>query len=189
MSAARAAWPRPGAANATWPASICSTRRPACTTATFSPTALELVPGYRRLQGIVFRRGDARFAGRRPPQAALAAALADPDCLMVNRNAGSGTRILIDRLLGGRASRRATGRRPNPTTRSPRPSPRAAPTGAWRSRPWPAAYGLGFLPLQPEHYDFLVPTARRDRPPVVRFIELLADPAVRSGLADMGFSV
>ena len=64
---------------------------------------------------------------------------------------------------------------------------RGVRTGAWRSSRVAAAYGLGFLPLQPEHYDFLVPTARRDRPPVIRFIELLADPAVRSGLTDHGF--
>ena len=61
---------------------------------------MTLVPGYGRLQGIVFRKGDPRFEGRtaRKP---LTAAANLPDCLMVNRNAGSGTRILIDRLLGG----------------------------------------------------------------------------------------
>jgi putative molybdopterin biosynthesis protein len=48
---------------------------------------LELVPGYRRLQGIVFRRGDSRFEGRGLDDA-IAAALDAPDCLMVNRNAG-----------------------------------------------------------------------------------------------------
>ena len=31
---------------------------------------------------------------------ALAAALADADCVLVNRNRGSGTRVLIDQLLG-----------------------------------------------------------------------------------------
>ena len=34
-------------------------------------------------------------------QEAVRAALADPGCIMVNRNQGAGTRILIDRLLGG----------------------------------------------------------------------------------------
>ena len=29
-------------------------------------------------------------------------ALADPSCLMINRDAGVGTRVLIDQLLGGR---------------------------------------------------------------------------------------
>ena len=58
-----------------------------------------LLPGYRRLQGIVFRRGDVRFEGRSVEEA-LPLALADPDCVMVNRNRGSGTRLLIDRLVG-----------------------------------------------------------------------------------------
>ena len=29
-------------------------------------------------------------------------------------------------------------------------------------------YGLGFLPLSPEHYDFFIPEARFDRPAVDR---------------------
>jgi putative molybdopterin biosynthesis protein len=33
--------------------------------------------------------------------AAITVALTAPDCLMVNRNAGSGTRILTDRFLDG----------------------------------------------------------------------------------------
>ena len=50
------------------------------------------------------------------------------------------------------------------------------------------AYGLGFLALQPEHYDFLVPTARRGRPAVRRFLELLDDPTIVARLCEMGFS-
>src|SRR5205085_11714138 len=65
----------------------------------FLNDSVELVHGYGRLQGVVFRRGDERFEGR-TAQAAVGAALADPDCMLVNRNRGSGTRILIDRLLG-----------------------------------------------------------------------------------------
>src|SRR4051794_15840626 len=60
---------------------------------------LELVPGYGRLQGIVFRPGDPRFEGR-TAEDAVAAAAEDRSCVMVNRNPGSGTRVLIDRLLG-----------------------------------------------------------------------------------------
>src|SRR5262249_15787815 len=60
---------------------------------------LVLIPGYGRLQGIVFRPGDKRFEGRTVLEA-VQAALADPECVLVNRNRGSGTRILIDRLLG-----------------------------------------------------------------------------------------
>ncbi len=61
---------------------------------------LSMIRGWRRRQGLVFRRGDARFEGRNLEQA-VSAALADNACLMVNRNAGAGTRTLIDRLLKG----------------------------------------------------------------------------------------
>ena len=65
----------------------------------YAKDGLALVRGWQRMQGIVFRAGDARFEGK-SAQDALKAALADPDCIMVNRNAGAGTRILIDQLLG-----------------------------------------------------------------------------------------
>ena len=70
---------------------------------------LTLLPGYGRMQGLVFRPGDARFEGRTLEQA-VRAALGDGACVMVNRNAGSGTRILIDRLLGDARRRAARGR-------------------------------------------------------------------------------
>src|ERR1700720_3687710 len=48
----------------------------------FLMAGLELVPGWRRMQGIVFRSGDARFEGLRA-QEAVRTALADPACIMV----------------------------------------------------------------------------------------------------------
>src|SRR5262249_39762050 len=60
---------------------------------------LRLITGYARLQGIVFRSGDPRFTGKSVADA-VQAALADPACILVNRNRGSGTRVLIDQLLG-----------------------------------------------------------------------------------------
>src|SRR5215468_6918304 len=59
---------------------------------------LALVKGWQRMQGFVYCRDDTRFAGQSAADA-LRAALGDPRCLMVNRNAGAGTRVLIDRLL------------------------------------------------------------------------------------------
>src|SRR6201987_4602725 len=56
----------------------------------FLAEGLELVPGGRRMQGVVFRRGDKRFEGL-GAQEAVHTALADPVCIMVNRNQGSGT--------------------------------------------------------------------------------------------------
>ncbi len=58
-----------------------------------------MIEGYGRRQGIVFRPGDRRFRGG--AAAAIDSAKTLPDCRMVNRNQGSGTRILIDRLLAG----------------------------------------------------------------------------------------
>ena len=61
---------------------------------------LILEKGWNRMQGFVYRPNDPRFAGCSAADA-IRTALANKDCLMVNRNAGSGTRLLIDRLLAG----------------------------------------------------------------------------------------
>jgi putative molybdopterin biosynthesis protein len=49
-------------------------------------------------------------------------------------------------------------------------------------------YGLGFLPLQEERYDFVVPVARLCGTAVQRFIGLLDQPATRAELDAMGFA-
>jgi len=145
---------------------------------------IALVPGWRRMQGFVFRAGDARFAGKTAAQA-LAAALADPDCLMVNRNAGAGTRILIDRLLGGT--------RPAGYANQPKSHNAVAAAVAQGRADWGIAiatvarlYGLEFLPVAPEHYDFLLVESRKERPAVQAFLAALRDPAVRARIAALG---
>ncbi|MDC0176434.1 molybdopterin biosynthesis protein, partial [Planctomycetaceae bacterium] len=60
---------------------------------------LTLLDGYERMQGIVFRKTDKRFTGD-TATVQLEHVLADETIRMVNRNAGSGTRALIDDLLG-----------------------------------------------------------------------------------------
>jgi putative molybdopterin biosynthesis protein len=64
----------------------------------FLTPALQLIPGYGRLQGVVFRARDPRFEGQSAHDV-IASAISDPACVMVNPNQGSGTRVLIDRLL------------------------------------------------------------------------------------------
>jgi putative molybdopterin biosynthesis protein len=153
----------------------------------FLTEALELVPGYRRTQGIVFRPGDARFEGRSAEEA-VALAVASPGCLMVNRNPGSGTRILVDRLLGEA--------RPGGYTNQARTHNAVAAAVAQGRADWGVAiravaepYGLGFLPLQDEHYDFVLPRERLGRGPVRRFIDLLRDRVVRESLGRLGFEL
>jgi putative molybdopterin biosynthesis protein len=147
--------------------------------------SLDLVRGYARLQGVVFRAGDSRFTGC-DAAGAIAAARLDANCLMVNRNAGSGTRILIDQLLGDA--------RPLGYSHQTRSHNAVAAAIVQKRADWGVAietvaqrYGLGFLPLQAENYDFVIPVKRRERPAVRRFITLLDDPAVRAELARMGF--
>jgi putative molybdopterin biosynthesis protein len=151
----------------------------------FLADGLELVPGWRRMQGIVFRKGDARFEGL-DAQAAVRAALADPACIMVNRNQGAGTRILIDRLLGEA--------RPDGYWNQPRSHNAVAAAVAQHRADWgmtiaPVAYasGLGFIPLAEEHYDFALVTARKHRPAVQAFLAALASEAGRSTLERAGF--
>ncbi|MCC7417660.1 MAG: molybdopterin biosynthesis protein [Acidobacteria bacterium] len=147
----------------------------------FLTPALELVPGYGRLQGVVFRRGDARFEGL-GPSAAIAAARRDPACAMVNRNQGSGTRVLIDRLLEGA--------RPPGYAVQPRNHNAVAAAVRQGRADWGVtldtvarAAGLGFLPLQEERYDFFVPVARAGRPGVGAFKALLGSREARDSLA------
>ena len=152
----------------------------------FLGQGLELVPGWRRMQGIVFRQGDARFKGLSAEEA-VRSALADPDCIMVNRNQGAGTRILIDRLLNGA--------RPDGYWNQPRSHNAVAAAVAQGRADWgmtiapvAEAAGLGFIPLAEEHYDFALVTARRERAGVQAFLEALGSDESRAALKRAGFT-
>lgn len=144
-----------------------------------------LLAGWRRMQGIVFRHNDERFKGK-TPAAAMAAALADPACLMVGRNQGAGTRILIDQLLGGH--------RPAGYWNQPRSHNAVAAAVVQHRADWgvtiapvAAANGLGFIPLAEEHYDFALSANRDALPAISAFREALASETVRSALQAAGF--
>ena len=150
----------------------------------FLTPALALVPGYGRSQGVVFRRGDERFEGRTATEA-VAARRHDPACVMVNRNQGSGTRALIDRLLEGA--------RPHGYAVQPRNHHAVAAAISQGRADWgmtldtiASRAGLGFLPVQEERYDFVVPISRQHRPGVVAFKNLLSHPATREALTRLG---
>ena len=145
---------------------------------------LSLAKGWQRMQGFVFRKGDPRFEGR-TAQEAVAAAIADAQCLMVNRNAGAGTRVLIDKLLGGK--------RPPGYANQPRSHNAVAAAVAQGRADWGVStssvaelYGLGFLFIAPEEYDFLVVESRRNRPAVQAFLAALRDEGVRAQIQALG---
>jgi putative molybdopterin biosynthesis protein len=153
----------------------------------FLTPALDLIPGYGRRQGIVYRMGDARFEGRTASDA-ITAAIADPSCAMVNRNQGSGTRALIDRLLGGV--------KPPGYAVQPRTHNAVAAAVVQRRADWgmtldtiASVAGLGFIPVQHEQYDFVTPKARAQREPVKAFRTRLANPETRAALARLGMKL
>lgn len=145
---------------------------------------LWLVPGWKRMQGIVFRNGDARFDGKSAAEA-IKAALADTGILMVNRNAGAGTRVLIDRLLAGA---RPPGYANQPKSHNAVAAAIAQGRADWGVAIEPVAkmYGLGFIPVLPEHYDFLVVDSRKARPAVQAFLAALRDETTRARIRAIG---
>jgi putative molybdopterin biosynthesis protein len=145
---------------------------------------LRLVRGWQRMQGILFRPGDKRFEGR-SAQDGLQGALADSAALMVNRNAGSGTRVLVDKLLKGS---RPPGYANQPKSHNAVAAAIAQGRADWGIAIEPVAklYGLGFLPLSPEHYDFLLVESRAERPAVRAFLAALREPATRARIAALG---
>lgn len=151
------------------------------------PAGVRLLPGYRRRQGICYRADDRRLAGLGGE--ALQARLREDDALvMVNRNAGSGTRVLVDRLLG---ERRPPGWGVQPASHNAVAAAVAQGRADWgvTIAPVAAAYGLAFEPLRDEHYDFFVPESRWDRPAVARLRALLEDADMRRELAELGMLV
>jgi putative molybdopterin biosynthesis protein len=145
---------------------------------------LELVRGYGRLQGIVFRPGDARFEGR-PAEEAILKAIKDPECVMVNRNQGSGTRALIDRLLRGV---KPAGYAVQPRNHNAVAAAVVQERADWGMTLDTVARGanLGFLPVQPEQYDFIMPCSRAKRPGAVAFVTLLQQESTKQALRRLG---
>jgi putative molybdopterin biosynthesis protein len=104
---------------------------------------------------------------------------------MVNRNQGSGTRALIDRLLGGE--------KPHGYAVQPRNHNAVAAAVVQGRADWGMTLdtiargaGLGFLPVREERYDFIVPRSRANRPGVVAFKALLGQAHTREALTRLG---
>lgn len=144
----------------------------------FLDDSLRLLTGYAREQGVVTRTDETRD---------IEALLADPKLRMVNRNRGSGTRVLIDDLLGER--------RPAGYPYEPRSHFAVAAAVSQRRADWGVTIetiakqsGLRFRPLRAEHYDFVIPVDRWERPAVTALRRLLAPGSeLRARLAELGF--
>jgi putative molybdopterin biosynthesis protein len=107
---------------------------------------------------------------------------------MVNRNAGSGTRARIDRLLAGA--------KPAGYAVQPRHHNAVAAAVVQERADWGMTLdtiardvGLGFIPVQHEQYDFVTPVARAGRPGINAFRARLVHPATRAALARLGMKI
>jgi putative molybdopterin biosynthesis protein len=147
-------------------------------------SGLSLVRGWTRMQGFLFRTGDKRFESK-TAEDAIKAALADPSCLMVNRNVGAGTRMLIDKLLAGQ--------RPAGYSNQPRSHNAVAAAIAQGRADWGIAiepvarlYSLRFLPIAPENYDFILVEKRQDRAAVQAFLAALRDETTKAKIRALG---
>ena len=152
----------------------------------FLSEGLELVEGWRRMQGVVYRKGDARFDGL-DAKGAVSKALSEASCLMVNRNQGAGTRILLDRLLNGA--------KPDGYWNQPKSHNAVAAAVAQGRADWgmtiepvAKAYDLAFLPFAQEHYDFALVSARKSRAAVQAFLQVLQSDEIREALTKAGFT-
>jgi molybdopterin molybdotransferase/putative molybdopterin biosynthesis protein len=164
----------------------------------FLDDRMTLLKGYGRRQGIVYRRADKRFESRTIDEViAFLRGMSDLESntphparslLMINRNQGSGTRILIDRMLAG-------ARPPGYAVQASNHNAVAAAVAQDRAD-WGMAIeyvardnDLGFVPYLDEQYDFVIPKARRERPAVKAFAALLAEQSTIERFSELGFNV
>ena len=163
----------------------------------FVTPEVELLRGYTRRQGIVYRQGDARFENQSTHEA-VRLACSSGDCRMVNRNQGSGTRILIDRLLKDADIEN------QPAGHSVQVNNHHAVVAAIEQgrADWGVAIEsvvqaaganqstpLGFLWLDDERFDFAIPVSRKERPALVAFQELIKKAEHCQKLESLGFQI
>jgi putative molybdopterin biosynthesis protein len=161
---------------------------------------LALVRGYVRRQGLVYRQGD-ELAQPLTFERLVEVAAKAGKLILINRNRGSGTRILFDLCLRSCAQAlsipfdKLTESLPGYDTEAKSHNAVAASI-ALRKADWGLAidtvahdYQLAFSFMQDEHYDFVIPADKLSQPALQRFLELLRSDAAQAGLARLGFQI
>ncbi len=147
---------------------------------------LHLQKGYRRSQGLLFRKDDQNFADCNSNfEKIFHQVISNPEVHMINRNRGSGTRVLLDRYLADQ--------QPSGFFQEAKSHTSVAAAVAQKRADWGFAIrsvaedsGLGFIPIQDEEYDFVIPKERLHRPEVARFLSLLEEKDIQNKLAELG---
>jgi putative molybdopterin biosynthesis protein len=161
---------------------------------------LALVRGYVRRQGLIYRPGDElpqplRF------ERLIEVAAKEGKLVLINRNRGSGTRILFDMRLQSCAPSLSLSF--DTLTESLRGYDTEAKSHnavaasiALRKADWGLAidtvaqdYHLAFTFMQDEHYDFVIPADKLSQPAIQRFLALLRSDTARTRLTRIGFQV
>ena len=114
--------------------------------------------------------------------------MGDQNVRMINRNLGSGTRVLLDRLLANQ--------QPSGFFQEAKSHNSVAAAIAQKRADWGIAIrsvaedsGLGFSQMQDEEYDFIIPQKRLNRPEVRQFINMLQEPNIQTQLNNLGLTI
>ena len=150
---------------------------------------LHLHKGYRRSQGLLFRKDDYHFADLKSDfENTIRQIINDPEVRMINRNRGSGTRVLLDRFL--------VDKRPSGFFQEAKSHNSVAAAISQKRADWGIAirsvaevYSLEFFPIQDEEYDFIIPQKRLERQEVAQFLSLLEETEIRNQLNKLGLKV
>ena len=149
----------------------------------FPKGGVRLVECVGRSQGLMLPPGN-------PKGIRGIADLAQPGLRYVNRQKGSGTRILIDYLCKkeGISTGKIYGYEREEFTHTSVAAQIASGTADAGMGIYSAAslYGLDFLPICTEQYDLLIPDAAWDSEEVQRLLEVLKSQAFRDRLTAMG---
>lgn len=134
-------------------------------------------------QGLIVAPGN-------PKGIADAGALARPDVTLVNREPGSGSRMLLDAWLEAAAVSPAGVRGYTHVALSHQATAEAVAAGAADAGPGimavARALGLGFVPLQVERYDLVIPRPYFTMPAMQALLDTLVSGAYRRELAALG---
>ncbi|NLE11592.1 MAG: GntR family transcriptional regulator [Actinobacteria bacterium] len=136
-----------------------------------------------RVQGFIVPPGN-------PAGLASISDLARPEVLLINRQAGSGTRVWLDVQLrsAGVLPENIAGYDQEESTHTgvARAVAEGRATVGLGISPAATAYGLGFVPLGKERYDLVIPLSRWDTSPVRSLRFIVASQSFREALTAMG---
>jgi len=149
---------------------------------------LILVRGYIRKQGILFRK-DTRMKKKNN----IYDFLKNKKLRMINRNKGSGTRVLFDMYLKKMGDLEKLSQTIKGYEVESKSHNAVAAAIATKKADWGVAiksvalmYGLEFIPLREEHYDFCILKSKLKKESVLEFLRIIKSKEFHSKLLNMG---